>query len=234
MAYLRELPSVIYPSPLSHKNSSQDSILVKNLFRKAKLQQWLSDSVTVFNKAYITDGARPDTIAESLYGSPDLDYVVVICARITNITDQWPLSSKDLYNYSIDKYGIQGLNEIHHHETIEVKDEKERLILPKGKVVDDNYKLDGPRKRSLSATWKGYKDSGEVEIYKTEEISPIIGISNYEFEINKNEKKREIDVLNRVYVSMFLQDLRNSLSYSRSSNYISKSLIKTTNNSINP
>tara|TARA_B100001989_G_scaffold54278_1_gene35618 strand:+ start:2310 stop:3014 length:705 start_codon:yes stop_codon:yes gene_type:complete len=234
MAYLRELPSVIYPSPLSHKNSSQDSILVKNLFRKAKLQQWLSDSVTVFNKAYITDGARPDTIAESLYGSPDLDYVVVICARITNITDQWPLSSKDLYNYSIDKYGIQGLNEIHHYETIEVKDEKERLILPKGKVVDDNYKLDGPRKRSLSATWKGYKDSGEVEIYKTEEISPIIGISNYEFEITKNEKKREIDVLNRVYVSMFLQDLRNSLSYSRSSNYISKSLIKTTNNSINP
>ena len=234
MAYLRELPSVIYPSPLSHKNSSQDSILVKNLFRKAKLQQWLSDSVTVFNKVYINDGARPDTIAEVLYGSPDLDYIIIICAGITNITDQWPLSSRDLYNYSVDKYGIESLNEIHHYETIEVKDEKERLILPKGKVVDDNYKLDGPRKRSLSATWKGYKDSGEVEIYKTEEISPIIGISNYEFEINKNEKKREIDVLNRVYVSMFLQDLRNSLSYSRSSNYISKSLIKTTNNSINP
>ena len=234
MAYLKELPSVVYPSPLSHKNSSQDSILVTNLFRKAKLKQWLSDSVTFFNKAYISDGARPDTVAESLYGNPDLDYVIIICAGITNITDQWPLSSRDLYNYSVDKYGIQGLNEIHHYETIEVKDEKERLILPKGKVVDDNYKLDGPRKRSLSGTWKGYKESGEIEIYKTEEISPIIGISNYEFETNKNEEKREIDVLTRRYVSMFVQDLRASLSYSRSSNYINQSLIKTTNNSINP
>ena len=234
MAYLKELPSVVYPSPLSHKNSSQDSILVTNLFRKAKLKQWLSDSVTFFNKAYISDGARPDTVAESLYGNPDLDYVIIICAGITNITDQWPLSSKDLYNYSVDKYGIQGLNEIHHYETIEVKDEKERLILPKGKVVDASYKLDGPRKRSLSKTWKGYKESGEIEIYKTEEISPIIGISNYQFETNKNEEKREIDVLTRRYVSMFIQDLRASLSYSRSSNYINQRLIKTTNNSINP
>ena len=234
MAYLKELPAVVYPSPLSHKNSSQDSILVTNLFRKVKLRQWLSDSVTVFNKSYISDGARPDTVAESIYGSPDLDYVVVICAGITNITDQWPLSSKDLYNYSINKYGIQGLNEIHHYETIEVKDEQERLILPKGKVVDVNYKLDGPRKRSLSATWKGYYDTGELVTYKTEEISPIIGISNYQFETAKNEEKREIDVLNKRYVSIFVQDLRESLSYSRSSNYINERLIKTTNNSINP
>ena len=234
MAYLRELPAVVYPSPLSHKNSSKDSIIVKNLFRKAKLKQWLSDSVTVFNKSYISDGARPDTIAESLYGDANLDYVVVLCARITNITDQWPLSSKDLYNYSVDKYGIEGLNEIHHYETIEVRDEKDRLIMPKGAVVDANYQLDGPRKRSLSATWKGYYDSGEVVTYKLETISPIFGISNYQFEIAKNQDKREIDVLDKQYVSIFLQDLKRSLSYDRSSNYINQNLINTTNNSINP
>tara|TARA_B100001094_G_scaffold310472_1_gene345117 strand:- start:96 stop:800 length:705 start_codon:yes stop_codon:yes gene_type:complete len=234
MAYLKELPGVVYPSPLSHKNSSKDTIIVKNLFRKAKLKNWLSDSVTIFNKSYISDGARPDTVAESLYGDANLDYVVVICARITNITDQWPLSSKDLYNYSVDKYGIEGLNEIHHYETIEVKDEKDRLIMPKGAVVDANYQLDGPRKRSLSASWKGYYDSGEVVTYKTEIISPIIGISNYEYEINKNEDKREIDVLDKRYVTLFLQDMRKALSYDRSSNYINQHLIKTTNNSINP
>ena len=234
MAYLKQLPAVVYPSPLSHKNSSKDSIIVKNLFRKAKLKEWLSDSVTVFNKSYISDGARPDTIAESLYGDANLDYVVVLCARITNITDQWPLSSKDLYNYSVDKYGIEGLNEIHHYETIEVRDEKDRLIMPKGAVVDANYQLDGPRKRSLSATWKGYYDSGEVVTYKLETISPIFGISNYQFEIAKNQDKREIDVLDKQYVSIFLQDLKRSLSYDRSSNYINQNLINTTNNSINP
>ena len=234
MAYLKQLPAVVYPSPLPHKNSSKDSIIVKNLFRKAKLKNWLSDSVTVFHKSYISDGARPDTVAEDLYGSGDLDYVVVICAGITNITNEWPLSARDLYNYAEDKYGISELNAIHHYETIEVRDEKERLIMPAGKIVDGDYQLDGPRKRSLSASWKGYKESGEVIIYKTETISPIIGISNYEFEIDKNEEKREIDVLDRRYVTLFLQDLKRSLNYSRSSNYINQNLISTTNNSINP
>ena len=234
MAYLFHLPDVIYPSPLSHKNSSKDTIIVKNLFRKAKLKQWLSDSVYFFNKSYISDGERPDTVAKGLYGDQNLDFVVVMCARITNITDQWPLSSKDLYNYSIDKYGISGLNEIHHYETIEVRDEKDRLIMPKGKVVDSNYQLDGPRKRSLSASWKGYYDSGEIVIYKLETISPIIGVSNYQFEIAKNEDKREIDVLDKRYVSIFLQDLKSALTYSRSSSYITPTLSNTTNNSINP
>tara|TARA_B100000427_G_scaffold128741_1_gene107141 strand:- start:399 stop:1100 length:702 start_codon:yes stop_codon:yes gene_type:complete len=233
MAYLRQLPSVVYPSPLSHKNSSKDSVIITNLFRKAKLRNWLSDSVTVFNKGYISDGERPDTLADELYGSPDLDFVIILCAGITNITDQWPLSSKDLYAYSENKYGISSLNEIHHYETIEVRDEKERLIMPSGKVVDASYQLDGPRKRSLSATWKGYKESGEVEIYKAETISPIIGISNYEYEISKNESKREIDVLDKRYVSMFLQDLKSALTYDRSSNYIDDNLINTIN-SINP
>ena len=105
--------------------------------------------------------------------------------------------------------------------------------MPSGKVVDASYQLDGPRKRSLSATWKGYKESGEVEIYKAETISPIIGISNYEYEISKNESKREIDVLDKRYVSMFLQDLKSALTYDRSSNYIDDNLINTIN-SINP
>ena len=116
----------------------------------------------------------------------------------------------------------------------QLKYEKERLIMPAGKIVDGDYQLDGPRKRSLSATWKVYKESGEIITYKTETISPIIGISNYEFEIDKNEEKREIDVLDRRYVTLFLQDLKRSLNYSRSSNYINQNLISTTNNSINP
>ena len=233
MGYFRELPNILYQSPLQHRKSTKEFVFIKNIFRRTKLFDYLSNNATLFNKYIIEDGERPDTIADELYGSPDLDFVVILCAGITNITDQWPLSSKDLYTYSENKYGISSLNEIHHYETIEVRDEKERLIMPSGKVVDASYQLDGPRKRSLSATWKGYKESGEVEIYKTETISPIIGISNYEYEISKNESKREIDVLDRRYVSMFLQDLKSALTYDRSSNYIDDNLINTIN-SINP
>ena len=85
MAYLFHLPDVVYPSPLSHKNSSKDTIIVKNLFRKAKLKQWLSDSVYFFNKSYIADGERPDTVANGLYGDSHLDFIVVISALVVGL-----------------------------------------------------------------------------------------------------------------------------------------------------
>ena len=48
---------------------------------------------------------RPDQVADELYGSVGLDWVVLITAGITNVRDQWPLSSRDIYEYSYDKYG---------------------------------------------------------------------------------------------------------------------------------
>ena len=91
MGYFNELPNIAYQSPLSHKNSSKDFIIVKNLFRRTKLFDYLSDNVSFFNKYVIEDGDRPDTVAEELYGDPSLDYVVLLVAGITNITHEWPL-----------------------------------------------------------------------------------------------------------------------------------------------
>ena len=34
MGYFKELPNIVYQSPLSHKNSSTDYIVIKNLFRR--------------------------------------------------------------------------------------------------------------------------------------------------------------------------------------------------------
>ena len=72
MGYFNELPNIVYQSPLSHKNSSGDYILIKNIFRRTKLKDYLAGNVNVFNKYIIEDGERPDTISERLYVLPDL------------------------------------------------------------------------------------------------------------------------------------------------------------------
>ena len=40
------------------------------------------------------------------------------------------------------------MNEIHHYETFEIKDEKGRLILPPNLIVDEDFKIDGAQKSS--------------------------------------------------------------------------------------
>ena len=131
MGYFRDLPNIMYQSPLPEKVSSRDYIAVKNLFRRVKLASGVADAVTLFNKYVITDGDRPETIAEDLYGSSSLDYVVILCAGINNINEDWPLQDYQVYDFALQKYGSEEeMNKIHHYETFEIRDEQRRQILP--------------------------------------------------------------------------------------------------------
>tara|TARA_B100001094_G_C18162451_1_gene790128 strand:+ start:1159 stop:2262 length:1104 start_codon:yes stop_codon:yes gene_type:complete len=150
MGYFRELPNLLYQSFLSDKNSSLDYIETKNLFRRIKLRDDLQNVFTLFTKYEIPIGYRPETVAEEYYGNEELDWVVLLTAQgpnstsgIINVRNDWPLSDKEIYDYSYDKYG-NNLNNIHHWETKEVKDKEERLILPKGQIIDEYYKTPLP------------------------------------------------------------------------------------------
>ena len=86
MGYFNELPNIAYQSPLSHKNSSKDFIIVKNLFRRTKLFDHLRGSATALNKVVIENGERPDTLAERIYGDSRLDYIIILTAGISNLS----------------------------------------------------------------------------------------------------------------------------------------------------
>ena len=212
MGYFRELPNLLYPSFLPNKNSSLDFIEIKNLFRRAKLRDDLQNNFTVFEKYEIPMGLRPDTVAEELYGSDELDWVVLTVAGILNVRNEWPLSDRDLYDYSLDKYG-ESLNSIRFFETKETKDSNGRLILPKGKVVDSNFTIPKP---------------GEP----TATLNPVVGISNYEYETRINDEKRNIFVLREEYLQQFLNDMRELMTYDESSEFIDERTAQTENTNI--
>ena len=212
MGYFRELPDLRYPSFLPDKTSSFDYVEVKNIFRRAKLRDDLQNNFTIFDKYEIPMGARPDTVAEDLYGSAQFDWVILTVAGILNVRNEWPLSDKDIYYYSIDKYG-ESLNSVRFFETNEVKDTNGRLILPKGKVVDSNFTIPKP---------------GEP----TATLNPVTGISNYEYEVRLNEEKRNIFVLREEYLQEFLSDMRDLMIYNESSEYLNDKVIQTENTNI--
>ena len=212
MGYFRELPNLLYPSFLPEKTSSLDFIQVKNIFRRVKLRDDLQNSFTSFNRYEIPEGARPDTVAEDLYGSPQFDWVVLTTAGILNVRNEWPLSNRDLYVYANDKYG-ESLNSVRFYETTEVKDTSGRLILPKGKVVDSNFTI--PKPGTPTAT-----------------LNPVVGISNYEYETRLNDEKRDIYVLRNGYLQQFVNDFRDLMTYSESSEFINSRTIQTENTNI--
>ena len=230
MSYFRELPDILYQSNLLHKTSSQEYIRIKNLFRRVKIQDWIQDNVQFFNKYTIRDGERPDTMAERLYGSSDRDWIIILTAGITNIRNDWPLSNYDLYRYVEAKYGTD-LNDIHHYETIEVRDNKGRLILPAGQRVDQNFTIPTPYDASATNFYVGVRPQSDNISYKSvnSDISPVTGVSNYEYETQLNESKRRIEVMKPIYLQQFLNDMRELMSYKESSQTVNSKLLITEN-----
>lgn len=210
MTYFRNLPDVEYQSPLTGRTSSSQYVIAKNIFRRMKIRDDLQNVFTIFNKYYIENGKRPDLVAEELYGSSDFDWVVLISAGITNVRDEWPLSDISLYNYAENKYG-EDLTAPHHYETVEIKDSKGRLILPSGKVVDQNFSIT-------------YYDG----TYITRNPATSM-VTNYEYEVQKNNEKETIYVLKSEYLNQALLDMSDAMIYGKSSSYINDKLITTEN-----
>ena len=209
MTYFRELPSILYQSPLSTRSGSNEYVEVKNLFRRVKLRDDLKNSVTYLTNYYVRDGFRPDQVAEDLYGSSNLDWVVLHTAGVVNVRDEWPLTSKEIYDYSSIKYG-NDLNQIRYYVTTEVKDSSGKVYLPKGKVVDSDFTIPDPTS-------------------STSTLNPVGGVTNYEYESNLNEDKRNITVLRPSYLDLFLSDMRKIMTYSRSSQFITNRVVRTEN-----
>lgn len=242
MAYFRELPNIAYQSPLSHKNSSGDYIVVKNLFRRIKLAEYVKSSATAFNKFVIGEGDRPDTIAEVLYGDSRLDYVVILVAGITNITHQWPLQDYQVYDYALNKYGSETeMNANHHYETFEIRDEQGHQILPPNLIVDANFKIDGTIHKFPSTTTytlrsqEGYTQLDDKDEFTVATDNIARAVTNLEYEYSENEKKREINVLKSGYLNVFINDLKDIVRYDKSSSYVNSKLAITENTElVNP
>ena len=209
--YFRQLPELDYPSLANDRTSVYDYIKVKNIFKRAVLREDVIGSYFQFNKYIIQGDDRPDNVASKVYGDANLDWVVLTTNNIINVRDEWPMSQGDLQNYLTNKYTSAQLSYIHHYETLKILDSYQRLIQPKGLIVEEGHSVT-------------FIDRG---VSKTE--SKTKSVSYLEYEIDLNDAKREIDILQSRYVETYLRDMANIMEYKKSKQFINRNLKKTEN-----
>lgn len=207
MAYFDLFPDLLLPSFSDNRNSSYDYVRVKNLFKRAKIRDDFFQNAVVFDKYAIVGDNRPDNIADQLYGSPQLDWIILISNNIINVREEWPMSQSDLNNYLLDKYGSERLQEIHHYETKEVRDSEGNLLLQAGLVVDANFQFK-------------YSNFGTYKVLSG--VNIVTSVSNYDYEVLKNDEKRTIYVLRQNYIQTVIDDMREIMTYTDSSQFIDR------------
>ena len=215
--YFRKLPNLNYPSLLKTRESNTDFVQTKNLFRRVKVREDLFANFMQFDKYKIIGDERPDNVAQKVYDNDDLDWVILLSNNIVDLNNEWPLTQFQLNEFLSEKYSPQELVSIHHYETLELRDNKNQLILPAGIVVDENFNLE-------------YLSGGQVKSTNSlVDGRPVKAVTFYDYENDLNDKKRNINVLKPELLGIFIRDFERIMKYDKSSQYVNRRLKRTEN-----
>jgi hypothetical protein len=210
-SYFRQVPDFDYVNRDSDGKNIGDYQVVKNLFKRVKIRPDILENLAYFTQYRISGDDRPDNVAFEIYGDESFDWLVMLANNIMNVQTEWPMSQAAFNDFLIKKYGdIEKSRNIHHYETREMKNDSGEIVVPKGLTVPKNYRVE-------------YFDVERGQyVIRTDEVDAV---TNYTYEVRKEEAKRNIYLLKAEYVELVLDDVERLMPYKKgSTQYVSRTL----------
>ena len=184
--YFTNLPLINYDID---KTKPSNTTVAVDIFRRNIIRDKVLSNVLSFYPYQVKFGDRQDTIADQYYGSVDYMWLVLYANDIFDVYNEWPKFGPDMKNFIIKKYGsVQSAsNTIHHYEQILRAEIPATADTPK--INEKVVHIDKTTYDSLSS---GVKRS----------------ISNYDYELIENEKRRSIILIEDIYAKQILEESR--------------------------
>ena len=156
------------------------TVELTNILRRFVVRSDVTSRADIFYDYNVQAGDRPDILAEKYYGDADLAWLILHFNNITDPVFGWALFNQDFDNYVRGKYGSIPAAQAETHEY--------RKILSDAVLQTDGTLI---KKRYLVVDQTTYNS-----------LSPASRelITKYDFEIEENEKKREIKILDKRYL----------------------------------
>ena len=99
MSFFSKFPTTYYSI-----TGTQVKTLVTDILRRIKVKDEVLSNGGYYYNYIVKDGERPETIADKLYGSADLHWVILIMNDIIDPYFDWILSTNEYEEMVIDKY----------------------------------------------------------------------------------------------------------------------------------
>ena len=195
MQYFDTLPKVIYTQ------NGVSNVFVDLMARVSVIPKLLKDPALYYTYD-IREGDTPEIIAHKYYGDSYRYWIVLFVNELLDPIWDWPMSSNDLSKYLVKKYG-EGYNvysEIHHYEKLITQFDYGTNTTTSNKVnVDeDTYNAIVPQTNLFSLP------TGDVSIAVDKSA-----VSVYDYKNDLNESKRNIKILNSLYVDQLETQFKN-------------------------
>ena len=186
--FFANYPRIAYD--ISGDNSTAPNYTVAvNLMIRNKLKEAVEDDITVYYPYVVPEGMRPDVLSYQYYGDTIYTWTIFLANNIVDPYWEWPLSYKDFREYISDKYGSveTAQSTIHHYEyTARARAEKTGTS-------------DAVPPYKLEIDYQTYTETAADE----REI-----IYSYNYEKDLNELKREIQLIDNIYIQSVQDEVR--------------------------
>ena len=194
MQYFSALPKVIVT------DNNRVSRIMTNLMARTSVLPAVLQNPLLFYTYDIQEGDTPEIIADKYYSDSYRYWVVLYVNQIMDPQWDWPLSGSQLQKYIEDKYGYNANTghwttdpyaTTYQYQKIITKYDESTQTTTVDVIVIDEHTYDTLNETSNSYTLP----TGTVIISVSKKL-----VSLYENEIESNEQKRNIKILNSIYV----------------------------------
>lgn len=157
---------------------------VTNIMLRFKIVDELKKQQSNYFDITVDDGDRPDVVATKVYENPELDWLILMINDIIDPIYDWPMGGRILEDFIRSKYGSIPAAQATVHEYRKILNEKS--VLFDGTIV--------PR-RTLVVDETTYNSLG---------VNERESIDKYQYEIELNDQKRQIKIVDPQQVSRLL------------------------------
>lgn len=222
MKYFESFPGTLYTFD---KNTINQQVVTDILARSTFLRE-IANNTSVAYEYNVKETDTAAIIAHKVYGDAYRSWIVLLFNQIINPYYDFPLRSVALDSYIENKYSQtinQALTTIHHYEKEVTKEAMYNgLLIDKTTetFIIGEFEVDYSDNSITPATLPGTADTSLVVStetiaypnYNLKITTVNRAVSNYTYEVNENEKKRQIKLLDEKFVQRVEDEFRSLMS----------------------
>ena len=187
--YFRNLPRVGYDI----NGTGKDSFLsVTNIMKRVKFKPSVLEDISNYYPYFVKEGERPDIISHAQYGTIGYAYLIMLINDIQDPNFDWPLSSQIFEKYIINKYGSV---------TIAIAGVKNYYQIIRAEVA----------RTGTSERVPEVKFAVDETTYDALDTADRSTLTDYDYEVELNDAKREIRLINPAFVQDIDYQVKSSL-----------------------
>ena len=187
--YFRNLPRVGYDI----NGTGKDSFLsVTNIMKRVKFKPSVLEDISNYYPYFVKEGERPDIISHAQYGTIGYAYLIMLINDIQDPNFDWPLSSQIFEKFIINKYGSV---------TLAIAGVKNYYQIIRAEVA----------RTGTSERVPEVKFAVDETTYDALDTADRSTLTNYDYEVELNDAKREIRLINPAFVQDIDYQVKSSL-----------------------